>query len=124
MPAGSETETFAVLKLYCDNWRWQGVPFYLRSGKGMSCRTTQIVIQFKQVPHILFGDKIAGSARQSAGHPSPARRGNSIALRNQGARFRNEDTHQHAGFQLSTGLPGRQSMPDAYQRLLLDSIER
>ena len=44
VPAESLTETFAVLKLYCDNWRWQGVP-YLRSGKGMSCRTTQIVIQ-------------------------------------------------------------------------------
>jgi glucose-6-phosphate 1-dehydrogenase len=55
VPANSQTETFAALKLYCDNWRWQGVPFFLRSGKGMSCRTTQIVIQFKNVPHQLFG---------------------------------------------------------------------
>ena len=37
-----------------DNWRWQGVPFYLRSGKAMSCRTTQIVIQFREPPHMLF----------------------------------------------------------------------
>ena len=57
VPEGSQTETYAALKLYCDNWRWKGVPFYLRSGKGMSCRTTQIVIQFRQVPHILFGQK-------------------------------------------------------------------
>ncbi|MEM6981289.1 MAG: glucose-6-phosphate dehydrogenase, partial [Planctomycetota bacterium] len=56
VPANSQTETFAALKLYCDNWRWRGVPFFLRSGKGMSCRTTQIVIQFKNVPHLLFGE--------------------------------------------------------------------
>ena len=42
VPGESQTETFAILKLYCDNWRWKGVPFYLRSGKGMSCRTTQL----------------------------------------------------------------------------------
>jgi glucose-6-phosphate 1-dehydrogenase len=38
--ADSATATFAVAKLHVDNWRWQGVPFYLRSGKAMSCRTT------------------------------------------------------------------------------------
>src|SRR5262249_50683746 len=53
----SKTATFAVAKLNIDNWRWQGVPFYLRSGKAMSCRTTQIVIQFREPPHMLFGDK-------------------------------------------------------------------
>ena len=51
---GSPTETFAALKLHVDNWRWNGVPFYLRSGKGMSCRTTQIVIEFKEPPHLVF----------------------------------------------------------------------
>ena len=53
---GSGTATFAVVKLYVDNWRWQGVPFYLRSGKGMSCPTTQIVIQFREPPLTLFGN--------------------------------------------------------------------
>src|SRR6056297_3316397 len=57
VPAGSQAATFAALKLYCDNWRWKDVPFFLRSGKGMSCRTTQIVVQFRGVPHILFGEK-------------------------------------------------------------------
>ena len=47
VPAGSQTATFAALRLWIDNWRWDGVPFYLRSGKGMSCRTTQIVVQFR-----------------------------------------------------------------------------
>ena len=53
---GSRTATFAAVKLWIDNWRWQGVPFYLRSGKAMSCRTTQIVVQFREPPHMLFAD--------------------------------------------------------------------
>jgi glucose-6-phosphate 1-dehydrogenase len=52
----SDTATFAALKLDVDNWRWNGVPFYLRSGKAMSCRTTQIVIQFREPPHMVFAD--------------------------------------------------------------------
>ncbi len=50
----SRTETFAALKLYFDNWRWAGVPFYIRSGKRMPKRVTEIAIQFKEVPHLLF----------------------------------------------------------------------
>ncbi len=55
--AESQTATWAAVKLEVDNWRWKGVPFYLRSGKGMSCRTTQIVIEFKQPPTMLFSAK-------------------------------------------------------------------
>jgi glucose-6-phosphate 1-dehydrogenase len=50
----SSTETFAALKLYFDNWRWAGVPFYIRSGKRLQKRVTEIAIQFKEVPHRLF----------------------------------------------------------------------
>lgn len=50
----SSTETFAALKLYLDNWRWAGVPFYIRSGKRLPKRVTEIAIQFKDVPHRLF----------------------------------------------------------------------
>ncbi len=53
----SQTATFAAIKLSVDNWRWQGVPFYLRSGKAMSCRTTQIVIQFRSPPHMVFNSE-------------------------------------------------------------------
>lgn len=60
VPADSQTATFAALKLMIDNWRWQGVPFYLRSGKGMSCRTTQIVVQFRRPPQMLFGKNASG----------------------------------------------------------------
>lgn len=62
VPADSQTATFAALKLMIDNWRWQGVPFFLRSGKGMSCRTTQIVVQFRRPPQMLFGSAPAGFA--------------------------------------------------------------
>ena len=62
-PPDSQTATFAAIKLAVDNWRWQGVPFYLRSGKAMSCRTTQIVIQFRSPPHMVFRD---GLRRASA----------------------------------------------------------
>ena len=53
---GSSTESFVALKLYVDNWRWAEVPFYLRTGKGLAERVTEIVIQFKRAPFVLFRD--------------------------------------------------------------------
>lgn len=50
----SSTETFAALKLYVDNWRWQGVPIYLRSGKALWKRGTEIVVEFKKAPEAIF----------------------------------------------------------------------
>jgi glucose-6-phosphate 1-dehydrogenase len=50
----STTETYAALKLYIDNWRWADVPFYLRSGKRLPKRVSEISIQFRRVPHLLF----------------------------------------------------------------------
>lgn len=52
----SNTETFVALKLYADTWRWAGVPFYLRTGKAMAARDTEIVVTFKQVPFAQFRD--------------------------------------------------------------------
>lgn len=52
--ANSSTETFVALKLLMDNWRWAGVPFYLRTGKRLKIRSSEIVIQFKSVPFMLF----------------------------------------------------------------------
>ena len=51
----SDTETFVALKAHIDNWRWQGVPFYLRTGKRMPARQSEIQIQFKPVRHSIFG---------------------------------------------------------------------
>jgi len=50
----SNTETFVALKLQIDNWRWAGVPFYLRTGKRLAQRMTEIVIQFRRTPFVLF----------------------------------------------------------------------
>jgi len=50
----SQTETFVALKLLIDNWRWAGVPFYLRTGKRLAMRATEIVIQFRRTPFVLF----------------------------------------------------------------------
>jgi glucose-6-phosphate 1-dehydrogenase len=52
----SKTETYVALKLGIDNWRWAGVPFYLRTGKHLSARSTEIAIQFRQAPYALFRD--------------------------------------------------------------------
>lgn len=117
----SQTETFAVLKLNVDNWRWQGVPFYLRSGKAMSCRTTQIVIQFRQPPHMLFAD----GARRSPD-------ANRLVIQVQPAEGIQLHFHTKvpdAGMKLRlTDLDFNfqeefhSALPDAYQRLLLDAL--
>ena len=52
----SDTETFVALKAHVDNWRWQGVPFYLRTGKRLPERISEIIVRFKPVPHSMFGD--------------------------------------------------------------------
>jgi glucose-6-phosphate 1-dehydrogenase len=57
---GSWTPTYAAMKLYVDNWRWHDVPFYLRSGKRLANRKTEISIHFKEVPFSMFPDSISG----------------------------------------------------------------
>ena len=62
----STIPTFAMMKVYLDNWRWQGVPFYLTSGKRMEHKVTEVCIQFKDIPHSMFrqslGDHIASNS--------------------------------------------------------------
>ncbi|RZI59791.1 MAG: glucose-6-phosphate dehydrogenase, partial [Zymomonas sp.] len=53
----SDTETFVAIKAHVDNWRWHGVPFYLRTGKRLAERRSEIVVQFKPVPHSIFADR-------------------------------------------------------------------
>ena len=53
----SETETFVALKAHVDNWRWRGVPFYLRTGKRLPARKSEILIQFRDVPHSIFAKR-------------------------------------------------------------------
>lgn len=116
----SPTETFAALKLNVDNWRWNGVPFYLRSGKGLSCRTTQIVIEFKEPPHSLFND----------GEPK-APQANRLVIQIQpaeGIQIHFESKVPDAGMStrqsaLDFRFDGGEAVPDAYQRLLQDALQ-
>ena len=55
----SNTETYAAVKFYLDNWRWQGVPFYLRTGKRMQEKTSTITVQFRPVPHSTFSNTMS-----------------------------------------------------------------
>ena len=61
----SNTETFAAIKLFIDNWRWHGVPFYLRTGKRMNQSSSIISIQFKDVPHLIFPTEAVESWQQN-----------------------------------------------------------
>jgi len=61
----SNTETFAAVKFFVDNWRWQGVPFYLRTGKRLHRSSSIITIQFKDVPHSIFPPEMADTMRKN-----------------------------------------------------------
>jgi glucose-6-phosphate 1-dehydrogenase len=119
VPPDSETATFGAVKLHIDNWRWQGVPFLLRSGKAMSCRTTQIVIQFRQAPHMMFegGPRSAFQSNRLVLQVQPAE---GIQLHfetkvpDAGMKLRMTDLNFNFRDRFSVG------MPEAYERLLLD----
>ena len=86
----SGTETYAAVRLEIENWRWAGVPFYLRAGKRLKKRATEISIQFKQPPLLIFNRMavqraVQGDPAQPAHHPHSARRGHFAALWRQGA---------------------------------------
>jgi glucose-6-phosphate 1-dehydrogenase len=119
--AESQIATFAAVKFYVDNWRWQDVPFYLRSGKAMSCRTTQIVIQFRQPPHRMFpkGTQRDNEANRLVIHIQPA----------EGIQLEFQTKVPDAGMNMRlTDLEFRfqdefhSAIPEAYERLLLDVL--
>jgi len=120
----SITETFVALKVHIDNWRWRGVPFYLRTGKRMPARRSEIFVQFKPVPHSIFGER--GSALSA----------NKLVLRLQPEEYvrllvmTKEPGLDREGvllrelpldLSLTTAFSGRRRI--AYERLLLDLIE-
>lgn len=86
----SRTPTFAAMRLFLDNWRWQGVPFHLVSGKRLARKLTRIVIQFREVPHRLFGglfgDTISANRLVIETYPEEAIR-LSFQTKHPGARF-------------------------------------
>jgi glucose-6-phosphate 1-dehydrogenase len=59
----SRTETFVAMRLAVDNWRWAGVPIYIRTGKRLPSRATEVVLQFQRVPHLAFGNRLTRDLR-------------------------------------------------------------
>lgn len=117
----STTETFVAARLFVDNWRWKDVPFYLRTGKRLARKTTEIAITFKQVPHSLFGSvglddmppnvlvfKIQPEEGMSL-HFQAKRPGSKICMGTLNMNF---------GYRGVFGV----EMPEAYERLLLDCM--
>lgn len=118
----SQTATYAALELYVDNWRWQGVPFFLRSGKGMARKASEIVVCFKRPPHPLFVTAEGRELRNTL----------SLCLQpDEGVHLKFEakipdreiDTRPVSmEFHYATAFGGS-PIPDAYERLLLDLLD-
>jgi glucose-6-phosphate 1-dehydrogenase len=119
----SQMPTYAVLQLLVDNWRWRDVPFYLRSGKQMAAKTTEIAVQFKCVPHLMFpltpGKDIIPNVLSLCLQPD------------EGIHLRLEAKEPGAGmwprpvameFHYAEEF-GDSGLPEAYERLLLDAIQ-
>jgi len=62
----SRTETFVAMRLAVDNWRWAGVPVYVRTGKRLPARATEVLLQFHRVPHLAFGSRLTRDLRPNA----------------------------------------------------------
>ncbi len=115
----STTETFVAMRVFVDNWRWAGVPFYLRTGKRLPKRASEVAIQFKEVPNVLFND-----------HPDVPLEPTLLSLRVQ--------PEEGMSMRIASKLPGPKvriypvkmefnyassyggTTPEAYERLLLD----
>ena len=119
---GSRTPTYAALRLFIDNWRWKDVPFYLRSGKELTAKTSEIRIQFRSVPHLMFpmqaDDRIRPNALDICIQPDEG-----IHLRfeakvpDEPAEMRSVDMEFHYADTFGAG-----AIPDAYERLILDAL--
>jgi glucose-6-phosphate 1-dehydrogenase len=118
----SETPTYAAIKLYIDNWRWQGVPFYLRSGKALREKTSEIIIEFRRPPLMMF-DMLPGKQFTP----------NNIAIciqPDEGIHLKFEvkvpDSAREMGsvdmeFHYKDSF-GEGALPEAYERLILDAL--
>ena len=116
----SETETFVAARLFVDDWRWAGVPFYLRAGKRLPKRATEIAIQFKQVPHALFKDSNADpeanllALRIQPDEGIQLRFGAKVPGLGVDVRSVNMDFTYGSAFSVDS--------PDAYETLILDAL--
>jgi glucose-6-phosphate 1-dehydrogenase len=118
---GSTTETFAALRLNINNWRWHGVPFYIRSGKRMARRVTEIAIRFKRAPGNIFADsdRFQLAANTLAFQIQPDE-GMSMILNAKipGLETRTQPVKMNFKYATTFGS----NTPEAYERLVLDAM--
>lgn len=120
--SGSRTPTFAAVQLFIDNWRWKGVPFYLRSGKALANKTSEIHVVFQRPPHVMFNqlndDEIKPNALSICIQPDEGihlRFETKLPDSSQATRSVDMEFHYRDSF-------GDDALPDAYERLLLDAL--
>lgn len=118
----SSVETFAAVKFYIENWRWQGVPFYVRTGKYMHQKTTSITIEFKQAPHFAFPAEAAETWRPNRLTIS-IQPDMDIRLRFQAKRPGQSMTLNPVDMKFSYKDAYDGHEPEAYETLLLDVME-
>jgi glucose-6-phosphate 1-dehydrogenase len=117
----SKTETYVALKLYVDNWRWAGVPFYLRTGKRLPKKSTEVAIQFKPTPHAPFAQgEMKGLEPNVLVVRIQPEEGVSLKI---GAKVPGQGFEvRSVNMDLLYGAAFLEETPDAYQRLLLDTM--
>ncbi|MDP4610684.1 MAG: glucose-6-phosphate dehydrogenase [Opitutales bacterium] len=121
IPDESSTETYAALRLSINNWRWQGVPFYIRSGKRMARRASEIAIQFKRPPGILFSEgkkfNVAPNTMVISIQPDE---GVTLVMNSKipGLETRTQPVKMHFRYSTTFGS----NTPEAYERLILDAM--
>ena len=119
----STTPTFAAIKLYIDNWRWQDVPFYIRSGKALKSKTSEIVIQFRRPPHLFFnlprGQELEPNMLCLCIQPGE---GIHLSFQTKIPGTTNEVQPVDMEFQYSDSFKN-EPLPEAYERLLVDAMQ-
>lgn len=120
--ANSLTPTFAMMQVFIENWRWEGVPFYLTSGKRLSEKLTEIVIRFKKVPHSMFRDVLGEGIqanRLTLGVFPDETINLNFQTKNPGAMFCLRNVTMDFNYQQNYSGP----VLDAYEKALLDCIQ-
>jgi glucose-6-phosphate 1-dehydrogenase len=117
----SLTETYAAIKFYIDNWRWGGVPFYIRTGKRLPTRVTEVVIHFKPTPHFLFAqNRMCDACNQLVIRIQPDEGILlKIGMKTPGAGFEVQNVNMDFHYSDLTS----QRIPSAYERLLYDTMK-
>lgn len=116
----SNQNTFSAMKFYIENWRWAGVPFYVRAGKRLPKRTTQIAVTFKKVPHILFNEHNEDDTPNTIVFRIQPDEGTSIKFNSKVPGQARIIQPVNMDFQYTTYF-GKE-IPEAYERLLYDAI--